>query len=343
MKKFLCALVAVSWLAMSPAQAAPREDVLKLRDDRPKEYVVVKGDTLWDISARFLESPWRWTDVWDMNADIYNPHLIYPGDVIYLVWENGKPVLKVRRGIRKLTPQARVEPLDQAIPAIPLKDILSFLEEARVMDQERYKEAPYILAGKNERLISAAGDRVYARGAPLEELRRQVVYRATNEYIDPDSGEHLGYELTKVSDVTLEDEQGDILSLVVNRSVLETRSLDRVLPAEEHRVQSVFYPQPSPTDLDGKILSVLGAVNDGGQFDVVALNRGLREGLEAGHVFAIYRTGEKLVDPVTKELLQLPSERSGLLMVFKAFEKVSYGLIMQSSNVVSVGDEIREP
>ena len=343
MKKFLCALAAVWLLVSLPAQGNARKDVLQIRDDRPQEYVVVKGDTLWDISSRFLESPWRWPEVWDMNAQIPNPHLIYPGDVIYLVWENGKPKLKVRRGMRKLSPTARAQPLDRAIPAIPLKDILSFLEETRVIDQSLFKKAPYVLAGKNQRLIAGAGDRIYARGSLLEDLRRQAVYRATNEYVDPETQEELGYELTKVSDVTVVDENDDVISLTVNRSVLETRTLDRVIPAEEQRIQSVFYPKPSPDALTGKILSVLGAVNDGGQFDVVALNRGVREGLEPGHVFAIYRTGEMVVDPITKEKLQLPAERSGLMMVFKTFEKVSYGLIMMSSNVVSVGDEIREP
>lgn len=343
MKKFLCALAAVWLLVSTPAHANARKDVLQLREDRPQEYVVVKGDTLWDISARFLESPWLWPEVWDMNAAIHNPHLIYPGDIIYLVWENGKPKLKVRRGMRKLSPTARSEPLDRAIPAIPLKDILAFLEETRVIDRERFEQAPYVLAGKNQRLIAGAGDRVYARGTLLEALPRQGVYRATNEYVDPDTQEPLGYELTKVSDVTVMAETDDVISLNVNRSILETRALDRVIPAAEERIQSVFYPKPSPAELTGKILSVLGAVNDGGQFDVVALNRGTREGLESGHVFAIYRTGETVVDPITSEKIQLPAERSGLLMVFKSFEKVSYGLVMMSTNVVSVGDEIREP
>ncbi len=343
MKKLLCALAAVCMLAVTPIEANSRKDVLQLRDDRPQEYVVVKGDTLWDISARFLESPWRWPEVWDMNTQIPNPHLIYPGDVIYLVWENGKPKLKVRRGIKKLTPNARVQKLDRAIPAIPLKDILSFLRDNRVLKEDLFKKAPYILASKDQRIIAGAGDRVYARGTLLEDLRRQGVYRLAGEYRDPETDEFLGYELLKVADVSVAAKNEDVISMNVNRSEMELRQLDRVIPAEQKRVQSVFYPMPSPRDLEGEILAVLGGVRDGGQFNVVALNRGEREGVEPGHVFAIHRAGESIVDPITKERLTLPSERSGVLMIFKSFSKVSYGLIMQSTNVVSVGDEVREP
>lgn len=343
MKKLLCALAAVCMLVMTQVQANTRADVLRLKDDRPQEYVVVRGDTLWDISARFLESPWRWPEVWDINTQIPNPHLIYPGDVIYLVWVDGQPKLKVRRGVRKLSPQARVEPLDRAIPAIPLKDIIGFLRDNRVLDETLYGSAPYVLASTDQRIIAAAGDRVYARGTLLEDLKRQSIYRASDRYTDPDSGEFLGYEVQKIADVTVAAHNDDVISLDVNRSETETRVMDRVIPTEAERISSIFYPQPSPQGVSGKILSVLGGVRDGGQFNVVALNRGEREGLEAGQVFSIYRKGEEIVDPVTRERAALPSERSGLLMVFKTFEKVAYALIMQSTNIVSVGDEVREP
>lgn len=343
MKKLLCALAAVCMLAITPVEANARKDVLRLKEDRPQEYVVVKGDTLWDISARFLESPWKWPEVWDVNTQIPNPHLIYPGDVIYLVWVDGKPKLKVRRGMRKLSPSARTVPLDRAIPGIPLKDILSFLQDNRVLEEDLFKKAPYILGSKDQRIIAGAGDRVYARGALLEDLKRQGVYRASDKYIDPKTEEFLGYELLKVADVTVVAKNDDVISLNVNKSEMETRILDRVVPAEQKRVQSVFYPKPSPEGLEAEILSVLGGVRDGGQFNVIALNRGIREGLEPGHVFAIFRAGESIVDPVTKDLVTLPSERSGVLMVFKTFDKVSYGLIMQSTNVVSVGDELKAP
>lgn len=341
MKKLLCGILAFVMLSLMHVQAETRKDNLLLRNDHPQEYVVVKGDTLWHISGRFLQSPWKWPEVWGVNPQVDNPHLIYPGDVIYLTWVDGKPRLGVRRS--GIYPHARVSPLKHAIPAIPLRDIISFLNDNRVMSENLLKEAPYILGGRGNRIISGAGDRIYARGQLLEEQRRQGIYRAANEYTDPETEEFLGFEMVKIADADVSAQTDDVITLDVVKSHKEVRVLDRVVPTEEVRIQSVFYPKPSPTGIEGKIISVLRGVRDGGQFDVVALNRGVREGLDAGHVFAIYRQGERMKDPVTKEFVTLPQERSGELMIFKVFEKVSYGLIMQSTDVVSIGDEIREP
>jgi len=342
MKKLLCGLLAFVMLSLVHVQAETRKDNLLLRNDHPQEYVVVKGDTLWHISGRFLQSPWKWPEVWGVNPQVDNPHLIYPGDVIYLTWVDGKPRLGVRRD-SGIYPRARVSPLEHAIPAIPLRDIISFLNDNRVMSENLLKEAPYVLGGRGERIISGAGDRIYARGSLLEDQRRQGVYRAANEYKDPDTEEFLGFEMVKIADADVAAQSEDVISLDIVKSHKEVRVLDRVVPTEEVRIQSVFYPKPSPEGVEGKILSVLSGVRDAGQFNVVALNRGAREGLDAGQVFAIYRRGERIKDPVTKEFVTLPQERSGELMVFKVFEKVSYGLIMQSTDVVSIGDELRQP
>ncbi|MCP4597974.1 LysM peptidoglycan-binding domain-containing protein [Neptuniibacter sp.] len=343
MKNLLCSLLAFVMLSLLPVQAETRKDTLLLRDDHPQEYVVVKGDTLWHISGRFLKSPWKWPEVWGVNPQVDNPHLIYPGDIIYLTWVDGKPRLGVKRD-SSIYPKARVSPLEQAIHAIPLRDIISFLNDNRVLSEDLLKKAPYVLGGQSERIIAGAGDRIYARGTLLEDQRRQGIYRAASEYKDPDTEEFLGYEMLKIADAdVVAHSKDEIVTLDVVKSHKEVRILDRVVPTEEVRIQSVFYPKASPEGVEGKVLSVLSGVRDAGQFNVVALNRGMREGLEAGHVFAIYRKGELIKDPVTNEMLNLPPERSGELMVFKVFEKVSYGLIMQSTNVVSIGDELREP
>ncbi|PIE20423.1 MAG: peptidoglycan-binding protein [Neptuniibacter caesariensis] len=341
MKRLLSGLFILLAVFTTSVIAEARKDTLLLRDDHPQEYVVVKGDTLWHISGRFLKSPWKWPEVWGVNPQVDNPHLIYPGDVIYLTWVNGQP----RLGLKKdgIYPKARYSPLEHPIPAIPLRDIIGFLNDNRVLSEDLLKGAPYVLGGQGERIISGAGDRIYARGTLLADQRRQGVYRAANEYIDPDTEEFLGYEMLKIADVDVAAQGDDVMTLDVRKSHKEVRVLDRVVPTEEVRIQSVFYPKPSPEGVEGKILSVLGGVRDGGQFNAVALNLGQREGLEAGHVFAIYRRGELVKDPVTKELLRLPRERSGELMVFKVFDKVSYGLIMQSTDVVSIGDLIKEP
>jgi hypothetical protein len=306
--------------------------------------VVVKGDTLWDISARFLETPWKWPELWGMNEQIDNPHLIYPGDTIYLVWVDGKPQLRLKRGIIKLQPGVRAQPLERAIPSLPLRDLAAFLKDTRVVDDDLYQQSPYVIGGRNERIIAGAGDRVYARGE-LEDERntKQGIYRASQSYVDPNTGELLGYELLKIADVSVAAQNESVLSLDINRSRMELRVLDRVIPIEEEPIRSMFYPKPAPAELEGTILSVVGAVRDGGQFDVVAINLGDRELVTPGDVFAIYRQGETIIDPVTKEEITLPSERSGLVMIFKVFDKVSYGLIMESTNVVSEGDQLRQP
>mgnify|MGYP001941576770 CR=1 FL=1 len=342
MKNLLYGLLATLIVVVSPVQAEARKDSLLLNDDYPESYVVVKGDTLWDISGRFLKSPWKWPEVWGVNPQVDNPHLIYPGDIIYLTWVDGQPRLGIKRD-SGIYPRARVSPLDSAIPAIPLRDINSFLNNNRVLSEDLMQKAPYVLGGRDERIIAGAGDRVYARGQLLQEQPGQGIYRSENEYVDPETGEFLGYELLKIADGLVTERHDDVLTLDLSKSHQEVRVQDRVVPTEETRIQSVFYPKPSPDGVKAEILSVLGGVRDGGQYNVVAFNRGLREGIESGHVFAIYRKGELIKDPVTNELVQLPQERSGELMVFKVFEKVSYGLIMRSTNVVSVGDKLQQP
>ncbi len=344
MKKLLCGLLTcLLLLTVSVASAEVRKDRIQLREDYPTEYVVVRGDTLWDISGRFLQHPWQWPDVWDVNPQIYNPHLIYPGDIIYLSWVNGQPRLSLRPGVARLGPKARVSPLDDAIPAIPLKDIIAFLSDHLVADEDLLNNAPYIVGGRNDSIIAGAGDRVYARGELKSDERLQAVYRPATEYRDPLTGEFLGYEMLKIADTAIPARDNDIITLDLRKTREEVRLLDRVLPIEESRIQSLFQPSAVPEGTEGLILSVLGGVAKIGQYNAVAVNVGARDSVEAGNVMSIYRTGENVRDPVTGERIALPDERAGLLMLFKVFDKVSYGLVLNASNVMSVGDKVFEP
>ncbi|GGC10452.1 hypothetical protein GCM10011352_41180 [Marinobacterium zhoushanense] len=346
MNRLLCAtLTAAVLLLGSPAQAEVRKDRIELAEGHPTEYVVVRGDTLWDISGRFLKSPWLWPDVWYVNPQIDNPHLIYPGDIIYLTWVDGQPRLSLKRGIRKLSPQARVTPLDQAIPAISLKDIASFLNDNIVLDQDLLERAPYVIGGKNERIIAGSGDRVYARGEPVENVSLQGIYRPAKAYNDPFTNELLGYELYRVADgrIMARDSDSQVLTMDLLETNEEVRVRDRVVPNDESRIQSVFYPSAGPQLANAVIMDVLGGVAKIGQFDAVTLNVGAREGVEVGNVLAIFNKGETVKDPVTEEMITLPSEKAGTLMVFKVFDKVSYGLVMRASNVISVGDSLKSP
>lgn len=314
-----------------------------LKADYPSEYVVVKGDTLWGISGRFLNQPWRWPELWGVNPQIQNPHLIYPGDVLYLTWVDGQPRLGLRPGEQRLSPRVREMPLEQAVTAIPLRDIQSFINENIVVQEDILSFAPYVVAGENRRLISGAGDKVYARGELVRNEGNQAIYRPAREYVDPLTNEFLGYELFKVADTRITAVNEDIITMELVRSNEEVRTTFRVLPTEESRIQSVFYPKSAPDGVEGLIIGLLRGVASAGQFDAVVLNVGQREGVEAGHVFSVFRTGEVVRDPVSGGQIQLPSEEAAVLMVFKSFDKVSYGLIMRATNVVSIGDEIRNP
>ncbi|WP_028468258.1 LysM peptidoglycan-binding domain-containing protein [Neptunomonas japonica] len=340
--KRLFGICLASWLALStPTQVQARADQIQLQENYPQEYVVVKGDTLWDISGHFLKKPWRWPELWDVNPQIDDPHWIYPGDILYLTWVNGQPKLSFKND--RMQPRARVSKLDSAIPAIPLKDLYAFLSDNVVLDEELLKKTPYVLGGRNERIIAGAGDRIYARGEIDQGHIAQNVYRPAKEYIDPSTKELLGYELLKVAEARISALNGDITSLEIIKSREEVRVLDRVIPAPEARIQSVFYPVAAPLESKGQILAVLRGVTKIGRYDAVTINLGKREGLKTGHVFKVFTRGETIKDPLTKEKVTLPAEEAGTLMVFKTYEKVSYGLIMTATNVLSIGDTIRSP
>jgi hypothetical protein len=341
MKKLLGICLA-SWLALStPSQVQARADQIQLQDNYPQEYVVVKGDTLWGISGHFLKKPWRWPELWDVNPQVDDPHWIYPGDVLYLTWVNGKPKLSLKND--RMQPRARVSKLDGAIPAIPLKDLYAFLSANVVLDEELLKQTPYVLGGRNDRIVSGAGDRVYVRGEIDQEHIAQNVYRPAKEYVDPNTNELLGYELLKVAEARVSALNGDITSLDIIKSREEVRVLDRVIPAPETRLQSVFYPVAAPLESQGQILAVLRGVTKIGRYDAVTINLGSREDLKTGHVFTVFSRGETIRDPLTKEKVTLPAEKAGTLMIFKTYEKVSYGLIMTATDVLSIGDTVRSP
>lgn len=338
MRKLLYALAATALLFTSWAQAQP-----ELRSDHPERYTVVKGDTLWDISARFLNNPWYWPEIWHVNPQVANPHLIYPGDRLALVYIDGKPrITKVAsNGVVKLSPQVRSEPIDTPIPAIPLDAISSFLTDTRIVSPEELEGAPYVLEGEDGRIITGAGDRVYARGdKPADKVG---IFRRTKEFRDPDTGEFLGLEARSIGAGNITAENGDVLTLRLTKSNQEIRIGDRLLTSVDRPIATSFVPSSPDETVEGEMIAVDGGVSQIGQYDVVAINRGERDGLEAGNVMAVLKSGNLVRDPVTGETIELPSERAGLLMVFQAYEKMSYGLVLQATRPLSVGDKVTNP
>ncbi|SFQ24246.1 Nucleoid-associated protein YgaU, contains BON and LysM domains [Geopseudomonas sagittaria] len=341
MRKSLVALLLMA--AGSLAQA----EVL-LRDGHPQSYTVVRGDTLWDISGKFLRQPWKWPKIWKANPQVQNPHLIYPGDVLSLVYVDGQPRLVLgrgeSRGTIKLSPKVRSTPMAEAIPAIPLEKINSFLLSNRIVDSEsELSQAPYIVAGNAERVVSGAGDRIYARGSFADGQPVYGLFRQGKTYTDPQTGEVLGINADDIGSGEVVAEEGDITTLVLSRTTQEVRIGDRLLPTEERAISSTFMPSEPALDIDGVILDVPRGVTQVGQLDVVTLNKGLRDGLSEGNVLAVYKTGETVRDRLTGESVKIPDERSGLLMVFRVYDKLSYGLVLNANRSLAVLDKVRNP
>ena len=324
---------------------------VELRPGHPDVYPVKEGDTLWDISSAFLKDPWLWPELWHVNPQIKNPHLIYPGDLIKLVYIDGKPSLTIERGPMvfkkgdtvKLTPQIRSEPLKSVIPAIPLELIQSFLVNNRVMTEEEIDSSPYILAGDESHIVMGLGDYLYARGDWENAHQAYGIYRKGPAYVDPETQEVLGFAALDKGMARMETVEGDIARMKVTDSKEDIRPKDRLIPTEERKVDSIFYPKSPDGEVNGEILHVFSGVRNVSQNDVVVINRGAREGMMIGDVLAVKIKGEVVKDRITGELVKLPDQRRGIMMIFRTFEKVSYGLILRSEAPLSVGDVVTNP
>jgi hypothetical protein len=338
MKKILLALLGF-WLTMAAAVAeAP------FNDDVPESYIVKKGDTLWDISEHFLSQPWLWPEIWYANPQIENPHLIYPGDDVNLVYVDGKRRLMVNRGRNvKLSPQIRESSHREPIAAIPLEAIDSFLSRTRVLDNNELAAAPYIVSGEETRLVVGTGDDFYARGDFSSNVGVYGIYRSGDPYIDPATHELLGIRGEDIGSAKLKRVSDEIGTFGISRSVTAVLVNDRLLEEEERRIDTTFHPSQPQENTEGLIISVEGGVNNAGFLDVVAVNLGDREGLKTGNLLAVYKSGETVKDRVAGEYITLPAEKVGLLMVFRTFEKMSYGLILNADRPLAIGDSLKNP
>lgn len=396
MKKTLVILIVIFSGYLPTAQA----DTL-LREGHPDRYVVKKGDTLWDISAMFLEDPWLWPEIWEINPEVENPHLIYPGDVILLIYrggkprivivppDGGKPVLdqddleKPRRlppspkppsptdftskfksdpkvwvddrvviadsRTDKLRPQIRARPLASAIPAIPLDAIAGMLTKGRIVDRKVLEDAPYVLSGLDINLIFGPGDLFYARGDRETWKSNTVVYGVFKEdaevFRDPVTGKVLGIEAREAGLARLERSVNDIATFHLISVSEDIRLNDRLLPTEERRLESTFFPRAPRTEIRASIMKILGGVGMStiGMYDAIAINKGEEDGLETGDILEVFRKGDRVKDPNRYGTVKLPPERSGIIMVYRVFEKMSYALVLQAGIPLTLGDLALSP
>jgi len=351
-----CLLATVSQVALA--------DQLRLKAGYPERYVVQKGDTLWDISGRYLSEPWLWPRLWNTNPQIANPHWIYPGDVLQLSWVNGEPRLgKAMQGgkqVIRLGPKTRYENKANPIPTLPISEIGPFLQTDHILaDSQQQKTLPYLLGSDQKHIGMLEGDTLYVQGS-LTPGQVYGVYHPGVIYKDRETGELLGQEAIFAGVVrAVAKLDGDRTEVMLTHNQREVLQGDKVmaLPAEES-MPAVFTPKAAPAITPGYIIDLPNKTRGGGKFDVVLINRGARDQLVAGDVLDVRRPGAALVtkngDVQYKELSSvfnrvfysssnkapLPSEAIARVMLFKVYDKVSYGLIMQSNDMVSSGYQV---
>jgi hypothetical protein len=376
MRKSIISLIMLLTPALPGFAATPAD----LKEDAPDQYTVVKGDTLWGIAGRFLNQPWRWPELWKMNqAQIKNPHLIYPGDVIVL---DRAAMSLTKLETVKLSPRIRVEPLEQAVPSIPPAAIAAFLSKPLVVGADELASAAHIAAAPEDRTVIGTGDVAYAAGVTSDKGAAWQIFRRGNPLVDPENGEVLGYEATYLGDARVV-RYGDPSVVEIARSTQEIHRGDHLLPALKEVPTFAYVPRSPGRKVTGHIVSTYGSLGEAGPKSIVALSKGAKDGLEVGHVLAIYRNqaarrfalrtsplygreglsgddsprvyyGGKLTprdgpiypdsDPVRPEdVSKLPPERVGLVMVFRTFDRVAYGLIMEASRPVALNDVVTNP
>lgn len=327
-------------------------DAVKFNPNHPTQHTVVKGDTLWDISAKFLNNPWQWPTVWKHNSHIQNPHLIYPGDIISLCLIDGEPMICVNsdgddisNDQRALYPHIRTENIDDAIDMIPIKDISPYLNSPKVVNKDELKEAPYIVDFAGEHIVAGAGTEIYVRAILKPEYLKYTSYRPGKTYIDPDTKEILGYEALYIADTSIIN-LGDPAVLIIDKTKREVRRGDRLMPTSEKNAAINFFPTPPGTLIKGSIISVLNGVTTIGQYDVIVLSRGEVDGLKVGHILSVMKNGKLIKDPFHKnknELVKLPDQEAGTALVFRIFDRVSYALVMTANKDIRVLDKVQTP
>lgn len=335
----------------------PRETIV-YEPQHPETYIVQKGDTLWDISSHFLRDPWYWPEIWYKNPQVNNPHLIFPGDELAIIYVGGvKRIQLSRRGetgqavsngmkIVKLSPRIRAQSIDASIPSIPIESIRQLLEKPLVIDENELAKAAYVLDSRNNHLVNALNDTLYVRKLDTSTGNgRYQVFRPNKPLIDTVTGEVLGYEALYVAEAKLQ-KRGDPASVKVTSSSREILRDDRVLPIDNSNLQRDFFPRAPKHDVSGRIISLLDGISQVGQYDTVAINLGERNDIKSGNILLIQRTGKVVIDRNEEERnfeVKLPDERIGLLMVIRTYEKMSFALIMEADEPIRLNEQVLTP
>lgn len=338
----------------TPTQIVTREAI---NPSAPATYTVKRGDTLWDISAMFLKDPWLWPEIWHANPNIANPHWIYPGDVLALVYgSDGRPAVMLQQaGAVRLDPMLRSLPLNGAIATIPYSAIASFLERPSVISNEQLRDAPRIVAVRDQHVIAGAGNVIYVKGIATSAQRnsRYAVVHVGDPIKDSGGRGMLGYEGIYAATALL-TEPGRPATFTLTDSAREALVGDRLLQVDTD-VPLNFLPRAPRGDITGRIIANPDGGSLIGQYRIVAINRGKRDGLESGNVLMIDEAGETVRDYTANRFagmkvghafapkVKLPDERAGTLLVFKVYDRMSYGLVVEARRPIHLADVVRSP
>jgi hypothetical protein len=353
------AAIAAAGASAAPAAAPPAETGPALKPGAPKHYTVKRGDTLWGIASMYLRDPWLWPEVWIINPQIPNPHLIYPGDTLALAFgADGRPQVSLQQaGAVRLDPRLRTTPLESAIPTIPYGAIAAFLSRPTVMTDDDIRHAPYVLAFRDMHEVAGSGNEVYVRNLSAAENTRFSVVHVADPLRDPDDGKLVGY-VGIYTATALVQRAGDPAKALLIDPARETLRGDRLLSADVSETPITFALRSPASEVHGRIIDVVGGTDLVGPYEVVVINRGKRHGLEPGNVLAIDQAGDVVRDLFRggKQIgdtngfgssfapkVKLPDERSGTMLVFKVFDRVSFGLIVGASDTIHVADVVRNP
>lgn len=325
---------------------------IPLNPAHPDTYVVKKGDTLWDISSMFLRDPWYWPEIWYVNPQVENPHLIYPGDVLTLVYVDGQPQIRSSRGAvasasgtERLSPRIREESLSEAVTTIPYDVIAPFLDKGMVLSKDEIDGLPHIVALRDDHLVGASGNDAYVRGDVSAVDSAYSVVHIGEKLVDPDDGDLLGYEGVYVAEGVVR-RGGDPATVSLSESRREAMKGDRLV-ARSEPLALQFEPRAPDRPVEGRIVHVVDGVTQIGQYQVIVINRGARHGLTPGHVLSVWQAGDRVSDDVDSSLfgrkVQLPDEQAGLLMVFKTYDRLSYALVVRAQGPMHTLDKVRNP
>lgn len=334
----------------------PRETII-YEPESPELYTVQKGDTLWDISTHFLRDPWLWPEIWYKNPQIDNPHLIFPGDQLAIIYIGGqKRVQLIRRGdvfeqtkglkIVKISPRVRSEPLDSSIPSIPIESIRQLLLRPLLIEENELADSAYILSSKDSHLANSTDDIIYVRGIEADSKHgRYHIFRPNKPVRDLITDEVYGYEALYLGEAKI-IKHGDPASLLITSSTREILRDDRLLPINNTDIDRDLFPKPPSEEIDGRVISILDAISQVGQYNTIAINLGLRDNIQVGHLVQINHKGAVIRDYNEEDpdfLIKLPDERSALAIVIKSYDQMSYCLILEAAVPVKLGDMVVSP